>query len=60
MIPRRKVHPLIIVGMFSLSGSQIITHYFNGNRFDFALGLSTGAPIGLMLVGLYRQSRFVS
>jgi hypothetical protein len=54
---RRRINLLIPVGMLALAASNILRHYMHGSSWDFANGLLMGASIGLMIVGLLRQSR---
>jgi hypothetical protein len=54
---RRKISPFIPVGMLALAASSVVRHYLHGNHWDFAKGLLMGVSIGLMIVGVVRQSR---
>jgi hypothetical protein len=54
---RRKVSPFIPVGMLALAASGVVRRYLHGNHWDFANGLLMGVSIGLMIVGVVRQSR---
>ncbi|HWY19949.1 MAG TPA: hypothetical protein VNX26_01950 [Candidatus Acidoferrum sp.] len=54
---RRKISPFVPVGMLALAASSIVRRYLHGNHWDFANGLLMGVSIGLMIVGVVRQSR---
>jgi hypothetical protein len=54
---RRRINLFIPVGMLALAASSVLRHYMPADRWDFAGGLLVGASIGLMIVGLARQSR---
>jgi hypothetical protein len=56
---RRKLHWLLITGMWAFPSSMVLTHFvhFQGDVGDFYRGLLTGVAIGLMGLGVLFQSR---
>jgi hypothetical protein len=54
---RRRVSIFVPVGMLALAASSVLRRYLHGNHWDFANGLLMGVSIGLMIVGVVRQSR---
>jgi hypothetical protein len=47
----------IPAGMFALAASSLVRRYLHGTHWDFTNGLLMGVSIGLMIVGVVRQSR---
>jgi hypothetical protein len=52
---RRKVSALIPAGLLVMAAALILQRW--GARSDFIVGVLMGASIGLMIVGLVRQTR---
>ncbi len=53
---RRKINPLVPIGLLSLSTSIIVQRLAHMHFTDFTSGLLLGASLGLMFFGLIKQS----
>lgn len=54
---RRKVHPLIPVGLLMMSSALLWHNFMHDGFSDFTVGLLMGVSLGMMILGLIRQRR---